>query len=141
MGKWIAFIIGAGVILFMGFVVVLELGFSTPDRWEHTWQGTEVFTTIDDALDFQEEVIKEAEKLTDVVYSARIRQYSPPKVVFDIYTPNLTHFPYGEKSQASKFIWISRATAIIFGLTTPIAVYFTFKNLIRLKDNNANTSD
>lgn len=92
------FIIGVYMLLAVGSILASE---------SQRFNGIEEFTNIEDALQFQGEIVRESEKANAKVYRCDITVLSPPTVAFSVEMPatntNLLlgnqsdEFEYGER--------------------------------------------
>lgn len=129
--KWAGFIIGSAIAITLGLYAAFT-AFSEPSKWEHTFVGNEKFETIEQAITFQTDFIEKAQEIDNSVFSAEISKYSPPKINFSIYAPDLKSFPLGELSPARQFKYPTYAIGVMALLITLSFPFNWYRNIFKL---------
>jgi hypothetical protein len=149
MEKWIlSFVFVIGALMFTGaFSTGLEEG-------TRTYVGDEAFNTIEEALAFQEDVVKEAISIEAEIRECNLTKQSPPTISFVIVAPAIKtswlgstpiQFPYGERVREN-VKWGIISYYIFAGVLTTIALLLIWTKrgrrfLTEEKDNGDGSSD
>lgn len=105
MKKVVFFLPLPGMLVFTAVLVVGSVG-----SYDHLFTGREEFDTLEEAYQFQKEIIDVAQSIGADVYKSSLSVLSPPTIEYRVYVQDhSTSFPYGERNMSTVGVYTLQA--------------------------------